>query len=165
MTSSTAAKIVHQETIRLRVTPQQIKRFILTPERILDYYPGGIDDGILEPGQSIYCRAKSGISILELVPQECQESKVVVKVTTATKIEPPYTVERIKASVFFTMIEDWEMETDQQGTLLTKTWRNIEKHKMKFMPMSFMVKRGAKKESAHLAKPWEEAAGSSDVCS
>ncbi|MEH6467113.1 MAG: hypothetical protein V7711_04070 [Pseudomonadales bacterium] len=155
--TTAASRIVHRETIALHITAAQVKTFIITPERILDYYPDGFDGGVIEAGRSIYCRAKSGISLLELVEEESYDKKIVVKVTTASHIKPPYTKDRIKAATFFTMIEDWEIEPTDQGSVLTKTWRDIKKYKMKFMPMSFLVRRGAKSESAVLQKAWNKA--------
>jgi hypothetical protein len=93
-----------------------------------------------------------------LVAEESSEDKVVIKVTTATRLKPPYTAERIRSARFFTMIEDWELESTEQGSLLTKTWRDVKKYKMKFIPMGLMIKRGAKGESASLKEAWDKAA-------
>ena len=58
----------------------------MTPQRILDYYPSPIEGSVIEPGSKIYCRGKAGVSPLEIVPGECSEELLVVKVTTATGI-------------------------------------------------------------------------------
>lgn len=150
--------IAHSEVISLLATPEQLKEFITTPERILDYYPGGIDGGVIEPGQSFYCRGKSGVSLLEILKEESSDSKVVVKVSTASRIEPPYTKERIDAAKFFSMIEDWELEATAEGSRLTKTWRDIKKFKNRFLPMGFIVKHSAKGESKTLKAAWDKAA-------
>ncbi len=34
---------VHREVMELRATPAQVREFIMTPERILDYYPAPLD--------------------------------------------------------------------------------------------------------------------------
>lgn len=130
----------------------------MTPERILDYYPSGIDCGVIDPGRSLYCRGKSGVSLLELDSEASNETKMVVTVTSALKISPPFTAEKIKAGVFFTMVEDWEIEPQGPGTQLTKTWRDIKKSKLKFMPMRYIVKKSARSESAILQKAWDIAA-------
>lgn len=150
--------IVHTEIIELQVTPAQVREFIMTPQRILDYYPSPIEGGVIEPGSKIYCRGKNGVSLLEIVPQEGREDLLVIKVTTATSIKPPFTESRIKSARFFTMVEDWHLEETAEGTRLTKTWRNIEKHKMKYLPMKMIVRRSAKAESKELRDAWDRAA-------
>ena len=141
------SNIVHTEVIELQASPEKVREFIMTPERILDYYPDPIEGGIIEPCVSIYCRGKAGVSLLEIIPSESNETLLVLKVTTATNVKPPYTEERIKASIFFTMTEDWKLEETTQGTRLTKSWRDIHKQKMKFLPMRFIVRKSAKEES------------------
>lgn len=130
----------------------------MTPARILDYYPAPVDGGVIEPGSSIYCRGKSGVSLLEIDPSESTVSHLVVKVATATPIEPPFTTERIRAAAFFTMVEDWELEATEPGTRLAKTWRDIRKSRLRFLPMRFIVRRSARAESAKLRAAWDEAA-------
>lgn len=120
--------IVHQEVIQLAASPQQVRSFVMTPERILDYYPSSIDCGQLEPGRSLFCRGKSGVSLLELDEGASDDSTLVVNVTTAMQVSSPVTAEKIKRAVFFTMVEDWKIEADGNGTKLTKTWRDIRKH-------------------------------------
>lgn len=152
------SKIVHRETIPLRATPEQVRQFIMTPERILDYYPNGVEGAVLEQGERLYCRSKSGVSLLERLAGESSDEKVVIEVTTALNLKPPYTVERIKAARFFTMIEDWELEATDEGSLLTKTWRDVHKYRLRLMPVVFLVRRGAKAETVHLQSAWNEAA-------
>lgn len=154
----TASKIIHREVIHLDATPDQVRSFVLTPERILDYYPGGFDCGVFEAGQSFYCRGKSGVSLLELDPSASDDVTRVIKVTTSLKAKPPYTAQGIRDQVFFTMYEDWQIEPDGAGTRLTKTWRDLEKHQLRIMPMGFIVKRSAKGETAVLKQAWDEAA-------
>ncbi len=156
-----SAAIVHREQISLSANPEQVKAFILTPERILDYYPGGRDCGVIETGRSFYCRGKSGVSLLELDESQSDETTCVLKVTTSLKAKPPYTAQSILSNAFFTMYEDWKVEPEGSGTLLTKTWRDLVKHQLKFMPMKLIVKRSAKDESAKLKTSWDSAAGNS----
>jgi hypothetical protein len=153
------SNIVHCEVIELQATPDQVREFIMTPQRILDYYPSPIEGGIIEPGKKIYCRGKAGVSLLELMAQDSDEQLLVIKVTTATNLRPPYTEERILSARFFTMYEDWKLTGTATGTRLTKTWRDIEKHKMKFLPMSVIVRRSARAESNELKVAWDLAAG------
>lgn len=152
------ATIIHRETIALRATPEQVRAFIMDPQRILDYYPDGIEGEVIEPGQSFYCRGKAGVSLLERLPQESRDNKLVVLVTTATGLKPPFTAERIRAARFFSMVEDWELEATDSGCLLTKTWRNLNKYRLRFLPLGMIVKRSAKAESPHLQAAWNKAA-------
>jgi len=150
--------IVHREVLQLKATPEQVKRFVLTPERILDYYPGAITGAVLDEGQAIICQGKSGVSIIERVDTESHAGQLTVKVTTATSFSGALTRENVMANVFFTMIEDWALAEVDGGTRLTKTWRNIEKKKMKFLPMGLIVRMSAKGESKKLRLAWDRAA-------
>jgi hypothetical protein len=152
------SSIVHTEVIELKVTPAQVRKFIMTPQRILDYYPSPIEGGVIEPGSKIYCRGKAGVSLLETVPEDSSNERLVVKVTTATGIKAPFTESRIRSAQFFTMVEDWQLEETAQGTRLTKTWRNMVKHQMKYLPMKMIVRRSAKAESGELQVAWDRAA-------
>jgi hypothetical protein len=150
--------IAHSEVLELKATPAQVREFITTPERIMDYYPDSIEGGVLESGLAIYCRGKAGISLLEVDEESSNEKLVVVLVSTARKLKPPYTAERIKQAAFFTMIEDWQLEPSSAGTTLTKTWRDIRKYKLRFLPMSRIVRAGARSESKTLVECWNRAA-------
>ncbi|MCZ6829562.1 MAG: SRPBCC family protein [Gammaproteobacteria bacterium] len=152
-------KIIHRERIPLRATPEQVREFIMTPARVLEYYPDAINGEVLEPGHSLFCCGKAGVSLLERLPAECSEHKVVIKVTTAMRLNPPYTADAIREARFFTMIEDWELEATERGCVLTKTWRDLEKHRMRLLPMAMIVRRSAKAETAHLQMAWDQAAG------
>jgi hypothetical protein len=152
------SNIVHTEVIELRASPEKVREFIMTPERILDYYPDPIDGGVIEPDISFYCRGRAGVSLFEIIPSETNRHLLVLKVTTATNIKPPFTEERIKASVFFTMIEDWKLEKTTQGSRLTKSWRDVHKQKMKFLPMGFIVRKSAKTETKKLKAAWDKLA-------
>ncbi len=150
--------IAYRDIIKLEAPPEVIRQFVMTPERILDYYPGGIEGGVIEPGAAIFVRASSGVSLLQLDQVASTPMKLVVEVYTAGKLEPPYTADRIRAAAFFSMVEDWCLEPHNGGTLLTKTWRDIRKYRMRFLPMKMLVVRGAKSESQALREGWDRAA-------
>ncbi|MGE4650910.1 MAG: hypothetical protein AAEJ53_08485 [Myxococcota bacterium] len=152
--------VVHTEVMEIRATPAQVREFILTPERILDYFPEPLDGGVLEPGKAIYCRGAMVISMLELLEAESSDELVVIKVTTALGLEAPYTRERIEANGTFTMIEDWALASTAFGTTLTKTWRDVESAGPEPFPLADAVREGAIHESAKLIAGWNEAADS-----
>ncbi len=149
--------IAYQDIIELEAPPETIREFIMTPERILDYYPGGIEGGVIEPGAAIYCRSRSGISLLQVDQAASTPGTLVVDVFTVGKLEPPYTIDRLREAAFFSMVEDWHLESAGSGTRLTKTWRDIRKHRMRFLPIKMMVVRGAKSESEALRAGWNRA--------
>ncbi len=151
------SRVVHREVIELNATPEQVREFITDPERILDYYPDPIDGGVIEAGSAIYCRGKSGVSLLEVVDSESTQDTLVIKVTTASKIDPPFTADKITAAALFSMIEDWQIEAMGQGTRLTKTWRDIDQPRLKFLPMRWMVRKGARAETPRLKAAWDAA--------
>ena len=149
---------VHREVMELQATPAQVREFIMTPERILDYYPAPIEGGVFEAGRSIWCRGEIGVSLLERVEDESSDECVVVVVTTAVGLEPPYTREGIEAAATFSMIEDWSLAAGPNGTTLTKTWRDIRATGDPPFPLEDAVRETAKGESGTLVERWNEAA-------
>ena len=124
----------------------------------MDYYPASIDCGVIDPGYSFYCRGKSGVSLLEFLESESDTDKYVIKVTTALKVKPPFTAQRIRDATFFTMLEDWQVESHKSGAKLTKTWRDVNQLKLRLLPIRLIVKRSARKESDKLKLAWDKAA-------
>lgn len=151
-------RLVHREVMELRATPDQVLRFVMTPERILDYYPDPIEGGVFEDGRAIWCRGAIGVSMLERVDAESGDDRIVVLVTTAAGLEPPYTPEGIRAAATFTMVEDWAVAATDGGTKLTKSWRDIDT--MVDLPFSMedTVRETSKGESTSLIEKWDAAA-------
>lgn len=143
---------VFEQQIPLNINAKQVREFVMTPERILDYYPQGIEGFVVEPNQSIICRGFGGASLLEVIDES--DNSTVIKVTSALIFRPPFTAERIKAKGFFTMIEDWVVDEHEGGCTLTKIWRDIEKQRFKLLPMAYIVSKTAAKESAKLRDAW-----------
>lgn len=150
--------VVHTETMHLELSPERARAFVMTPERILDYFPQPVEGGVFEPGRAIWCRGEMGVSILECVPDECTDAVVVVRVTTAIGLDAPYTRERIEANATFVMIEDWEFVPDGDGTRLTKTWRDVSARGEPPFPLEDAVREGAIHETGALVEGWNRAA-------
>lgn len=150
--------IVHREIISLAGSPDQVAEFITSPECILDYYPSPYDCGVFQPGESFYCRGQSGVSLIERCSPASDTDRIVLKVTSAAKVGRPLTAEAIRQSALFTMYEDWELEPGNPGTVLTKTWRDIEKIRLKLLPMALIVRRSAKSETNKLQQAWDKRA-------
>ena len=150
--------LVHREVMELQATPAQVREFVMTPERILDYYPAPLEGGVFEAGHSIWCRGELGVSMLERVEDECSDDCVVVLVTTAIGLEPPYSPEGIVAATTFTMVEDWAVEATAAGTTLTKSWRDVRANGEPPFPLEDVVREAAKGESGTLVERWNEAA-------
>jgi hypothetical protein len=99
-----------------------------------------------------------GVSMLERVEDECTDDCVVVLVTTAIGLEPPYTPEGIQAATTFTMVEDWALADGPDGTTLTKSWRDIRAPGDPPFPLEDAVRETAKGESGTLVARWNAAA-------
>ena len=154
-------RLVHREVLELRATPAQVREFIITPARILDYYsPAPIEAGVFEAGHSIWCRGEMGVSMLERIDDESSDDCVVVLVTTALGLEPPYTPEGIKAATTFTMVEDWAVAASPDGTTLTKSWRDVKTTRELPFPLEDSIREAALSESGPLVEKWNEAARS-----
>lgn len=152
--------VIHTEVLDLTATIEQVRAFILTPERILDYYPDPIEGGVFEPGRSIWCRGQIGTSLLELLPEHSGSNLLVLKVTTAIGLEAPYARSRILEHQTFSMVEDWALESRADGTRLTKSWRDIQASGPEPFPLEEGVRQGAIHESALLVEAWNSAARS-----
>ena len=150
--------IVHRETTELEANAAQIRDFIMTPERILDYYPMGLDGGVLEPGKAIWCQSEMGASLLEVITEESNEDIVVIKVTTAIGLKPPFTRANIEGAAAFTMMEDWELKANDSGTTLIKSWRDINMIGDFNFPIADGLADNAKHETAALVEGWNRAA-------
>jgi len=152
----TADGYVHHEVMPLAIAPERVREFVITPERILDYYPEPIEGGVFEAGRAIWCRGAMGVSMLERLDESTDEC-VVMLVTTAVGLEPPYTPEAIRAAATFTMIEDWAVAADGTGSVLTKTWRDVLAGGEPSPPLADIVRESATGESGALVAGWNAA--------
>jgi hypothetical protein len=151
--------LVHQDLIELEASPAQVLEFVMTPERILNYYsPDAVECGVVEPGRSFWCRSPTAISLLEKVDAESTDDRVVLLVTTALGLEPPYTAERIREGVAFTMVEDWAVAPTPHGTTLTKSWRDVEPKIDLPFPLEDSIREAANLERVPLIERWNLAA-------
>jgi hypothetical protein len=157
---ATTDGLVHREVMELEASPAQVRRFIMDPMRILDYYPDPIEGGVFEPGHSIWCRGGGTVSMLEVIDEESSDDCLVVLVTTALGLEPPYTPEGIRAATAFTMIEDWALAAAPHGTTLTKSWRDIDPPGDASFPIGDLVRESANAEATPLIERWNQAARS-----
>ncbi len=162
--SASASNIVHTEVMELVASPAQVKEFILTPERILDYYPSPVEGGVLEAGKAIFCRGEMGVSMLERdertgpATADTNDELIVLKVTTAIGLEAPFTRERIESNATFTMFEDWALAKNGTGTTLTKSWRDVDSVGPEPFPLAQTIKQSAIHESPQLVEAWNRAA-------
>jgi len=146
-------KIVHVDHMLIHASPEQVRRFIISAERVMDYYPDATACGTFEAGKSIWCSNKTGVSLLEVVGTPT-DNKITLRVVAANGLTPPFSIEQIKAKPFLTMYEDFLIETHRDGVQLTKTWRDIIKHQMKFLPMGLIIKLTAKGEHQRQVDGW-----------
>jgi hypothetical protein len=150
--------LVNREVMELHAAPAQVLQFVMTPERILDYYPDPIEGGVFEEGRAIWCRGAIGVSMLERIDDASTDECLVVLVTTAAGLEPPYTPESIRAAATFTMIEDWAVAPSADGTTLTKSWRDVRMIVDLPFSMEDAVRETSKAESGPLVEQWNAAA-------
>jgi len=99
-----------------------------------------------------------GVSMLERLDESTDEC-VVVLVTTAVGLDPPYTPETIRAAATFTMVEEWSVVAAAAGSTLTKTWRDVLADGEPSPPLADIVREAAKGESGTLVSRWNAAAG------
>ncbi len=149
---------VAEESISLNIPSDIVRRYIQTPERILDYYPGGRECGRVDQEGYFYCRGDNGISLLQVT--EDKPDYVALRVWTSTSCQQPYTVAALQARAFFVMDEGWILRANGQRTELIRTWGNLHKIRLRFLPIAWMIRRTVGEESQQIAHRWEQQARS-----
>jgi len=154
-----AGDVICEETMVIHAPVETLRRFIKTPERIADYYPGASGFGVFKAGHTFYCRGRAGTSLFEVLRDE--PGFVTLRVWTAMRAKPPYAAEGLERDAFFVMDEDWRIEPEGEGgARLTKTWRNLRKRKLRWLPMAMIVRRAIPDEAKKMVERWELAARS-----
>ena len=152
------SNVIFRLDILLRITPSQAREFIFTPARILDYSPTHNEGGVLIPGSAIYCRGDDSMFVMERISPADDVDCVVVEVHSAQALLPPHSIEQVKEAAIFRMVEDWQLAATPEGTLLTKTWRDLEQFKFPEFPMGPIVRATAEEETSLLVEGWNRAA-------
>ena len=150
--------IVHQDVIQLTASPEKVREFLRDPERMAEYYPDLIEYGTFEEGKSYWCRGKAGVALFEIIEEQCTDTMVTMSIMTNIAVEKPYTVENIKADVFVSMIEEWDVIPKDGGSQITKTWLDVELHQIKDIPIVKMIKETAVEEHEKIVTAWNKAA-------
>ena len=142
----------HQENISLDLSKNIVRQYIKTPQRIQDYYPLATCSGEIPP--YFFCRSKTTVSLFEILIDN--DSLVKFRVWNALQFTSSVNAEDVKSNAFFIMDEHWELKEEKQKTIIVKTWSNMQQSKWKKLPISWIVKTTAKKESRVLVKKWEQ---------
>ena len=150
--------VIHREVIELRATPAQVREFIMTPERVVDYNPQAVEAGVLEPGHSVWFRTETSLVLVERVEDECRDDRVVVEAIIASGVVPPFTADDVRAGRIMSLMEDWDLEETADGTVATKTWRDV----VTVVDLPFdaedSIRELAKTETAPIIEKWNAAA-------
>jgi hypothetical protein len=151
--------LVYREVIELQATPAQVREFVMTPERIIEYYtPAAIEAGVFEDGRSFWCRGEMAVTMIELDEEQTNDDRVTILVTTAMGLEPPFTPDAIRDARLFTMYEDWDLVASPDGTTLTKSWRDVKTPTEIDFPLEDSIRESAKAETEPMVQKWNEAA-------
>ena len=150
--------IIHQDVIQLTASPEKVRKFLRDPERISEYYPDLIEYGTFEEGRVYWVRGEAGVALFEIIEERCTETLVTMSIMTNITVEKPYTIENIKADVFMSMIEEWDVVAKDGGSQITKTWLDLELYQMKDLPMVEIIKETAVEEHEKIVTAWNKAA-------
>lgn len=146
--------VICEETLMIRAPAEAVRRFITTPERIADYYPGAGDCGVLEAGRHFFCQGGAATSLFEVLQDE--PGFVKLRVWSVMRAKPPFTAEALERNAFFVMDEDWKIEaTGEAETRLTKTWHNLHKRRLRWLPIAMIVRRAIPEEARKMVARWE----------
>lgn len=163
--------LISYDQFTLPHSPQQIAHYITNAEKVKAYYPFGLDAWQLSD-QQILCKGLFGNAFIEqveqtnfasiaagydsLLPEGIAADAVVIttQVFGLFKADPNKSIDALRASAFFTMFEDWILAPCEQGTKVTKTWRDLDKHQLKLVPLAAIVKHTGKSEQKKLLKAW-----------
>lgn len=153
--------VIYKDVMQLNASVEQVRSFILNAERVAEYFPNLIEFGELpaeDGGTANWFRDKSAVSLLEYPRDQCTDTKVVMHVTSSRKAKLPFSIESLKADPLMSLKEDWLLEPSNGGTQLTKIWYGEAMHKMKWLPIRFIIRRTAKSERGALITAWNRAA-------
>lgn len=149
--------VILRLTMELAITPAKAREFIFTPERILDYSPTHHTGGVLVPGSALYCIGDDSMFVMERISPDDDHELIVMEVHSALVLDPPYTVDKVRDDAIFRMVEDWQLTETPDGTLLTKTWRDLDQYKFEELPMGPIVAAAAEEETDLLVNGWNNA--------
>ena len=152
------ANITHQDVMQLTASPEKVRRFLRDPERIADYYPALIEYGNFEEGKTYWCCGEVGVALFEIIEECCTDTRVTMRISTSLSAEKPYTIAGIKAAIFISMIEEWNVIPKNGGCEITKTWLDVELHQMKDLPIADMIRETAEEEHSKIVNAWNKAA-------
>mmetsp|Transcript_14801 Transcript_14801/g.27844 ORF Transcript_14801/g.27844 Transcript_14801/m.27844 type:complete len:154 (+) Transcript_14801:104-565(+) len=152
-------QILYEGTTDIPATVSEVSRWITDPEKILLYAPSPIEGKRLE-GEKLWIRLKTGVSLIEKTNVEEKGDKVVitVKVTASTFTNTPTSEEEITDHSLMSFFEDWHLEPStilENGTRIVKVWRDIEKHKLRWLPLGWLVIQSAKKDIDKMKEVWK----------
>lgn len=133
-----------------------IKSYILTPERIMDYFPAARKAYALAPGKCIIS-AWNGATLLETREISSDGLTLQMEVSSALIFFPPFTAQKIQQQALFSMTEIWQLTPLPQGCQLKKSWGNIKQNRLTFIPIKKAVVNSAIKEEAALVNGWDMA--------
>lgn len=150
--------LVHREVFELRATPEQVRRFIVTPERIMDYNPPAIEAGMLEEAHSVWFRTSQSVTMVERIEDECTDECVVVRATVAPGLAAPPTAEAVRSAATITLFEDWEIQATELGAMVTKSWRDARAFIELPYSLDEAIRETAKAEGPALVENWNAAA-------
>ena len=154
--------VIHREVIALRATPAQVREFIMTPARVVEYNPQAVDSGALEPGHSVWFRTEQSLVLVERVEDECRDDRVVVEATVASGVMPPFTADDVRAGRIMSLHEDWDLAETPDGTVATKTWRDIVSYVEMPFDVAESIREMAKTETAPIIEHWNAAAAAAE---
>ena len=150
-------KLIHKVTMNVNAPLDSVAAWIMTPDKVLQYAPAPIDGGIFREGEQFWIRLKSGVSLVEKLNAESNANRVTVKVTVSPLKTVPNSADEIEGQRMLCFFEDWHLEATESGTRIVKVWRDLEKHKMRWMPFAWLIRRSVKKDVETLQRVWSEA--------
>ena len=96
---------LHQEKMRVAAPPEMVQQWILAPEKVLEYAPGPVDCGLFRPGEQVWIRLKTGVTLLEKVHEESTDNRTTVRVTASTLKRNPTSVTEIESNRLMTFMK------------------------------------------------------------
>lgn len=151
-----AALIFHEATLWVAASPDQVARFITTPDRVQAYFPDALEGGVLVEDEAIWIRAKTGTTMIERISGD--GDAVTVRVTSTAQKVASASREELAAKPLLRFYEDWHLEAHNGGTRITKHWRDLEAFGvMRWLPARWLVRRAAHQGTAKLVAAWSEA--------
>jgi len=152
------SSIILQKVYEINAPVEVVRSFIYSAERARDGIANATVSGILEEGKAFYAGTDHAVTLYEIIENETTDTKITRRNTLSFGAPKPYTIEGIKRNASSEFIEVLELQAAGDATKLIRTWRDLVKHKRKWMPIGMFMRNAERFDAPQMIEAWNAAA-------